>query len=301
MFSAGLIIAEGTKFFARHWLRWAVLVDTRRRWPAGGPTPPPRCPRAGGRTSVEMFRCSGECRNRTSTRACCGSVPRRSRPAAQPSLYDDVHRFTWQRAPAAARDVRVLVAQFFRNGGLNVLAGAKLSTAFQAGRCERVTLPGSVPAGWRETAALNDPLRGNPAEPGPAAARGDRADSGAGCGPGPPARFPPSILNQREPTIQTRPPRYGEAAERTLDVPRRGGPARDRTRRERHELLSEPAPMSPRSWQAGFSLPSSSRTIIAASGLTAWTGTARIESGDADLTAYGSRHRQPGPAGAVRR
>ena len=51
--------------------------------------------------------------------------------------------------------------------------------------------------------------------------------------------------------------------------------------------LSEPAPMSSPFLGSGFFRPLFSRTIIAASGLTARTGTARIESGDADLTAYG--------------
>ncbi len=51
--------------------------------------------------------------------------------------------------------------------------------------------------------------------------------------------------------------------------------------------LSEPAPMSSPFLGSGFFRPLFSRTIIAASGLTARTGTARIESGDADLAAYG--------------
>jgi len=51
--------------------------------------------------------------------------------------------------------------------------------------------------------------------------------------------------------------------------------------------LSEPAPMSSPVLGSGFFRPLFSRTIIAASGLTARTGTARIESGDADLVAYG--------------
>jgi len=45
--------------------------------------------------------------------------------------------------------------------------------------------------------------------------------------------------------------------------------------------LSEPAPMSSPYLGSGFFRPLFSRTIIAASGLTARTGTARIESGDA--------------------
>jgi N-ethylmaleimide reductase len=51
--------------------------------------------------------------------------------------------------------------------------------------------------------------------------------------------------------------------------------------------LSEPAPMSSPHLGSRFFRPLFSRTIIAASGLTAWSGTARIENGDADLVAYG--------------
>ena len=51
--------------------------------------------------------------------------------------------------------------------------------------------------------------------------------------------------------------------------------------------LSEPAPMSSPFLGSGFFRPLFSRTIIAASGLTARTGAARIDSGDADLAAYG--------------
>jgi N-ethylmaleimide reductase len=51
--------------------------------------------------------------------------------------------------------------------------------------------------------------------------------------------------------------------------------------------LSEPAPMSSPYLGSGFFRLLFSRTIIAASGLTARTGIARIERGDADLVAYG--------------
>ncbi len=51
--------------------------------------------------------------------------------------------------------------------------------------------------------------------------------------------------------------------------------------------LSEPAPMSSPHLGSNSFRPMFSRTIIAASGLSARSGTARIQNGDADLVAYG--------------
>ena len=273
--SAGLIIAEGTTVSRQGtgYLGGPGLYTDAQV--AGWRPVTEAVHRAGGRIFVQLFHV-GRMSHPDFHEGALPVGP--SAIAAGPAreVYDHVHPFTRPRA-LPQREIAGVVAQFraaaeravdagFDGVEVHAANGYLLDQFLQDGANQRTDRYGGTPL---NRARLLREVTGAVIEVWGADRVGVRI----------------SPVNPTNGSYDSNPAAaYGQAA---ADLDRLGVVYLHVTEPGVNGTLSEPAPMSSPCLGSGYFRPLFSRTIIAASGLTARTGTARLESGDADLVAYG--------------